>query len=145
MFGAKRFVRAGGVVPGTSLLPVPFAIASVVIIFLVVTLTLDTLASSGRIALPSWLSVGNVDDARAILGAVSTVLALIFSVTLLVFSMVVSSARALCPIFSAFVRCRSRSGFSFATFAQLDSLRGDGSARRKRFHSTTYFGPRPMV
>ena len=41
-----------------------------------------------------WLSVGNVDDARAILGAilgaVSTVLALIFSVTLLVFSMAVS-------------------------------------------------------
>jgi hypothetical protein len=62
MFGAKRFVRAGGVVPGTSLLPVPFAIASVVIILLVVTLTLDTLASSGRIALPSWLSVGNVDE-----------------------------------------------------------------------------------
>src|SRR5215831_13183122 len=94
MIGAKRFVRIGRVVPGTSLLPVPFAIASAALVLLAATLTLDALASSGRIALHAWLSVGNVDDARAILGgilgAVSTVLALIFSVTLLVFSMAVS-------------------------------------------------------
>src|SRR5215468_5637779 len=94
MIGAKRFVRIGRVVPGTSLLPVPFAIASASLLLLAVTLTLDALASSGRIALYAWLSVGNIDDARAILGgilgAVSTVLALIFSVTLLVFSMAVS-------------------------------------------------------
>src|SRR5215471_4061055 len=94
MIGAKRFVRIGRVVPGTSLLPVPFAIASAALVLLAATLTLDAWASSGRIALHAWLSVGNVDDARAILGgilgAVSTVLALIFSVTLLVFSMAVS-------------------------------------------------------
>ena len=94
LIGAKRFVRAGRVIPGTSLLPIPFAIASAILILLAATLTLDALASSRRIALPTWLSVGNIDDARAILGAilgpVSTVLALIFSVTLLVFSMAVS-------------------------------------------------------
>src|SRR5499427_4741540 len=94
MIGAKRFVRIGRVVPGTSLLPAPFAIAAAILVLLTVTLTLDALEFSGRIAIPSWLSVGGVDDARAILGAilgaVSTVLALIFSVTLLVFSMAVS-------------------------------------------------------
>ena len=94
MRGAKRFVRIARGVPGTSLLPIPFAIAAAVLILLAVTLTLDAWASSGRIVLYGWLSIGNVDDARAILGAilsaVSTVLALIFSVTLLVFSMAVS-------------------------------------------------------
>src|SRR5262252_3665265 len=94
MIGAKRFVRIGRVVPGTSLLPVPFTIAAAALVLLAATLTIDAWASSGRIALHTWLSVGNVDDARAILGAilgaVSTVLALIFSVTLLVFSMAVS-------------------------------------------------------
>src|SRR5215470_18719113 len=94
MRGAKRFVRIARGVPGTSLIPIPFAIAAVVLMLLAVTLTLDAWASSGRITIYGWLSVGNVDDARAILGgilgAVSTVLALIFSVTLLVFSMAVS-------------------------------------------------------
>ena len=88
MTGAKRISRG---VPGTSLLPVPFAIASAILVLLAATLTLDWYASAGVFALPPWLSVGNIDDARvilgAILGAVSTVLALIFSVTLLVFSM----------------------------------------------------------
>jgi uncharacterized membrane protein len=94
MIGGKRFVRIAGAVPGTSLLPVPFAIAAIILVSLVATLTLDRMAGSGRITLYAWLSVGDVDDARAILGAilgaVSTVLALIFSVTLLVFSMAVS-------------------------------------------------------
>src|SRR5262250_1090683 len=94
MIGVKRFVRIGRGVPGTSLLPVPFAIAAAAIVVLAGTLTLDAMAIAGRLRLPTWLSVGNVDDARAILGgilgAVSTVLALIFSVTLLVFSMAVS-------------------------------------------------------
>ena len=88
MTGAKRVSRA---VPGTSLLPVPFAIASAILVLLAATLTLDWYASAGVFALPRWLSVGNIDDARVILGAilgtVSTVLALLFSVTLLVFSM----------------------------------------------------------
>src|SRR5215467_2118191 len=90
MIGAKRFVRIGRVVPGTSLLPVPFTIAAAAVVLWAATVMLDASAGSGRIPLPAWLSVGNVDDARAILGAVSTVLALIFSVTLLVFSMAVS-------------------------------------------------------
>src|SRR5262252_4909785 len=94
MIGAKRFVRIGRVVPGTSLLPVPFTIAAAALVLLAATLTIDAMAIAGRLRFPTWLSVGNVDDARAILGAilgaVSTVLALIFSVTLLVFSMAVS-------------------------------------------------------
>lgn len=94
MIGAKRFVRIARAVPGTSLLPVPFAIAAAVLVCLAATLAIDALAAAGRIRLYGWLSVGDVDDARAILqallGAVSTVLALIFSVTLLVFSMAVS-------------------------------------------------------
>jgi uncharacterized membrane protein len=91
MAGAKRINR---VVPGTSLLPVPFATASAIsaiLVLLAATLTLDWYASAEVFALPPWLSVGNIDDARVILGAilgtVSTVLALLFSVTLLVFSM----------------------------------------------------------
>jgi uncharacterized membrane protein len=56
-----------------------------------ITLIIDLEAQAGRIYLPHWLTVGNVDDARiilsSILGAVSTVLALVFSVVLLVLSM----------------------------------------------------------
>jgi uncharacterized membrane protein len=52
----------------------------------------DTLAAYGTIHIPWWLTMGSIDDARAILsammGAVATVLALIFSVSLLVLSMV---------------------------------------------------------
>ncbi len=46
----------------------------------------------GVIRMPSWLTMGSIDDTRAILaammGAMATVLALIFSVALLVLSMV---------------------------------------------------------
>jgi uncharacterized membrane protein len=56
------------------------------------TLTPDVLDKYGVIHIPSWLTMGSIDDARAILsatmGAVATVLALIFSVALLVLSMV---------------------------------------------------------
>jgi hypothetical protein len=55
-----------------------------------VTITIDAKVFRGTFTLPAWLSIGNIDDARALLsallGAVSTVLALIFSVSLLVFS-----------------------------------------------------------
>src|SRR5271157_2120921 len=94
MFDLKRFSRSGRAVPGTSLVPIPFAMAGVAIVLLAVTLTLDSLLDARLTQRHPWLSVGNIDDARAILGAilgaVSTVLALIFSVTLLVFSMAVS-------------------------------------------------------
>jgi uncharacterized membrane protein len=57
-----------------------------------VTLVPDILDKYGYIHIPSWLTMGSIDDARAILsatmGAVATVLALIFSVALLVLSMV---------------------------------------------------------
>ena len=57
-----------------------------------ITLIPDILDKYGVIHIPSWLTMGSIDDARAILsammGAVATVLALIFSVALLVVSMV---------------------------------------------------------
>jgi uncharacterized membrane protein len=57
-----------------------------------VTITPDALDAYHVIHLPFWLTMGSIDDARAILsamlGCVSTVLALIFSVALLVLSMV---------------------------------------------------------
>jgi uncharacterized membrane protein len=56
------------------------------------TLIPDILDKHGIIHIPAWLTMGSIDDARAILsammGAVATVLALIFSVALLVLSMV---------------------------------------------------------
>ena len=55
------------------------------------TICIDIQAEQGRIAIPGWVSVGNIDDARALIGAiigsVSTVLGLVFSVVLLVLSM----------------------------------------------------------
>jgi uncharacterized membrane protein len=52
----------------------------------------DVLDKYQVIRIPSWMTMGSIDDARAILsammGAVATVLALIFSVALLVLSMV---------------------------------------------------------
>jgi uncharacterized membrane protein len=57
-----------------------------------ITLIPDILDKYHVIHIPSWLTMGSIDDARAILsammGAVATVLALIFSVALLVLSMV---------------------------------------------------------
>jgi uncharacterized membrane protein len=57
-----------------------------------ITISIDGLNMEGIIHLPAWISNGGIDDARSILssemGAVSTVLALIFSVALLVLSMV---------------------------------------------------------
>src|SRR5215471_12233546 len=57
-----------------------------------ITLIPDVLDKFHVIHIPTWLTMGSIDDARAILsatmGAVATVLALIFSVALLVLSMV---------------------------------------------------------
>ena len=78
------------IAPGTSLLPTPFYLSLLACLCFAVTMALDTKIFQGTLTIPAWLSVGNVDDARALLsallGAVSTVLALIFSVSLLVFS-----------------------------------------------------------
>jgi uncharacterized membrane protein len=120
---AKRFVRIARGVPGTSLLPIPFAIAAAGLFLFVTTLALDLFAASGWIALHPWLSVGNIDDARAILqaimGAVSTVLALVFSVTLLVFSMAVSQfGPRLMPYFLRERTMQVALGLFLATFLQ---------------------------
>jgi uncharacterized membrane protein len=71
-------------------IPLQLSLAGVALFAL--TMIPDVLDAKGIIRLPVWLTMGGIDDARAILGAmlscVSTVLALIFSVALLVLSMV---------------------------------------------------------
>lgn len=72
------------------LLPLKMSLAAVLLFG--VTMIPDMLAAYHIIHIPDWFSMGSIDDARAILssmmGCVSTVLALIFSVALLVLSMV---------------------------------------------------------
>ena len=121
MFRLTRFERTGRLVPGTSLVRVPFMMAAGVLVFLLATVTLDVFIDARAAPALRWLSVGNIDDARAILGAVlgavSTVLALIFSVSLLVFSM---AASQLGPrMMSYFMRNRTMQvtlGLFLATF-----------------------------
>ena len=71
-------------------IPLEFSLASLALFGL--TMIPDVLDARGAIHLPDWFTMGGIDDARAILSAmlscVSTVLALIFSVALLVLSMV---------------------------------------------------------
>src|SRR6202789_1088121 len=71
---------------------VPLIMSLAAIVLLGITITPDMLAAYHVIHIPDWFTMGGIDDARAILGAmlgcVSTVLALIFSVALLVLSMV---------------------------------------------------------
>jgi len=73
---------------------VPLLLCLATLLLFLVTVRVDLAAAHGALRLPDWLSIGGPDDARAILGAmlgaVSTVLALIFSVALLVLSMAVS-------------------------------------------------------
>jgi uncharacterized membrane protein len=70
--------------------PLTLSLAAIALFGL--TLIPDILDAIGVIHIPSWLTMGSIDDARAILsammGPVATVLALIFSVALLVISMV---------------------------------------------------------
>ena len=71
---------------------IPLQLSCVAVALFAITLIPDVLDKYGAIHIPSWLTMGSIDDARAILGAmmgaVATVLALIFSVALLVLSMV---------------------------------------------------------
>src|SRR5471030_318035 len=71
---------------------IPLKLSLAAMALFAATLTPDILDAYGVIHIPSWLTMGGIDDARAILsammGAVATVLALIFSVSLLVLSMV---------------------------------------------------------
>jgi len=75
-----------------SLWRIPLQLSLVAVALFGITLIPDILDKYGVIHIPSWLTMGSIDDARAILsammGAVATVLALIFSVALLVLSMV---------------------------------------------------------
>jgi uncharacterized membrane protein len=65
-----------------------------VLLLFVITVNVDRAAALGAVTLQGWFSIGGANDARAILGAVlgavSTALALIFSVALLVLSMAAS-------------------------------------------------------
>jgi uncharacterized membrane protein len=71
---------------------IPLQLSLAAVALFAITLVPDILDKYGVIHIPSWLTMGSIDDARAILaammGAVATVLALIFSVALLVLSMV---------------------------------------------------------
>ncbi len=71
---------------------IPLRLSLAAVALFAITLIPDILDKYGVIHIPSWLTMGSIDDARAILsammGAVATVLALIFSVALLVLSMV---------------------------------------------------------
>jgi uncharacterized membrane protein len=71
---------------------VPLKMSLAAVLLFVITMIPDMLAAYHVIHIPNWFSMGGIDDARAILsammGCVSTVLALIFSVALLVLSMV---------------------------------------------------------
>src|ERR1700684_2332334 len=71
---------------------IPLQLSLVAVALFAITLIPDILDKYGVIRIPSWLTMGSIDDARAILsammGAVATVRALIFSVALLVLSMV---------------------------------------------------------
>src|SRR5258707_1246184 len=71
---------------------IPLALSMAAVVFFSCTYSIDRLDADGVLKLPLWLHFGGIDDCRALLGAlmgaVSTVLALIFSVALLVLSMV---------------------------------------------------------
>ena len=71
---------------------IPLQLSLAAVALFAITLVPDILDKYGVIHIPAWLTMGSIDDARAILsammGAVATVLALIFSVALLVLSMV---------------------------------------------------------
>ena len=71
---------------------IPLQLSLAAVALFGITMIPDILDKFGVIHIPSWLTMGSIDDARAILsammGAVATVLALIFSVALLVLSMV---------------------------------------------------------
>ncbi len=71
---------------------IPLQLSITAVGLFAITLIPDILDKYGIIHIPSWLTMGSIDDARAILaammGAVATVLALIFSVALLVLSRV---------------------------------------------------------
>jgi uncharacterized membrane protein len=71
---------------------IPLRLSFAAVALFGITLIPDILDKYHVIHIPPWLTMGSIDDARAILsammGAVATVLALIFSVALLVLSMV---------------------------------------------------------
>ena len=71
---------------------IPLLLSLAAVALFGITLIPDILDKYHVIHIPPWLTMGSIDDARAILsammGAVATVLALIFSVALLVLSMV---------------------------------------------------------
>src|SRR6202789_246852 len=71
---------------------IPLQLSLLAVALFGITLIPDILDKYGVIHITSWLTMDSIDDARAILSAmmdaVATVLALIFSVALLVLSMV---------------------------------------------------------
>src|SRR5258706_3394818 len=71
---------------------IPLQLSLVAVALFGITLIPDILDKYGVIHIPSWFTMGSIDDARAVLsammGAVPTLLAVIFSCSLLLLSMV---------------------------------------------------------
>src|SRR5271155_3856711 len=90
--GSMRVKRVSRSNHDVNLWIVPLKMSLGAVLLFALTMIPDMLAAYNIIHLPDWFTMGGIDDARAILGAmlgcVSTVLALIFSVALLVLSMV---------------------------------------------------------
>jgi len=114
----------GGMGLGVDLWRIPLLLCVTAVALSVVTLRIDRAAAEGRLFLPAWLSIGGIDDARALLGAllgaVSTVLALIFSVALLVLSMAVNMLGP--RLLYRFIRdgiTQATIGLFLATFLQI--------------------------
>jgi uncharacterized membrane protein len=86
---AFRFVSPKS---NVNLWAVPLKMSLAAVLLFAITMVPDMLDAYHVIHIPGWFAMGGIDDARAILsamlGCVSTVLALIFSVALLVLSMV---------------------------------------------------------
>src|ERR1700679_1299436 len=86
---AFRFVSPKS---NVTLWAVPLKISLAAVLLVSVAMGPDMLDAYHVIHIPGWFAMGGIDDARAILsamlGCVSTVLALMFSVALLVLSMV---------------------------------------------------------
>jgi len=97
---------------------VPLKMSLAAIALFGITITPDMLAAYHVIHIPDWFTMGGIDDARAILsamlGCVSTVLALIFSVALLVLSMVANLFGHRCVLASSWDRSSMCSSSSWS-------------------------------
>src|SRR5216683_1027723 len=114
---------------------IPLQLSLAAVALFGITLIPDILDNYGVIRIPWWMTMGSIDDARAILsatmGAVATVLALIFSVALLVLSMVATLfGPSLLYRFLQDWVTQVTIGLFMGTFVYIWRMRGMSSKRR---------------